>query len=321
MTNIKTLGDPHLGKEFKNGVPLHRRGEREAQQWAEFKRHLNDLEIGDVHVCMGDLFDAFSVDEAVVLRAADIYIQAAHDNDGVEYFILRGNHDAVRDADKKSSFDVFAALVADVENITVVSERAVVQGDYLFCPWHPFKAAKEIVVEAGRGPQTVAFGHWDLREFGEENPNKVPLVALVARGIKLAITGHEHTPCDTTFKTPGGEIRVIGTGSMLPYSHGEDPHGAVYVTKTLAEVLADPTLYKDKCLRVLLATGEELPEVDCLQLTSKKIDDLTPDAVEVSLAEFDFEALFKAVFEEAGVDTVTTNEVWGFYQSLRSASA
>src|SRR5689334_1109340 len=128
---VSTLGDPHLGKRFIEGVPLHRRGEREVQQWVEFDRSLNDVNGASYHVMMGDLFDNFSVDETTVLRAAEHYVSAAARHRGTHYYILRGNHDAVRDADKKSSFDVFHALVATEENITVVREVAVVNHDGL----------------------------------------------------------------------------------------------------------------------------------------------------------------------------------------------
>jgi len=88
---FKTLGDPHLGKRFVEGVPLHRRGEREAHQWAEFERSLNDVSSAKNHICVGDLFDAFSVDEATVLRAAEHYVSAAARHRGTHYYILRGN--------------------------------------------------------------------------------------------------------------------------------------------------------------------------------------------------------------------------------------
>ena len=37
---VNTIGDPHLGRSFKTGVPLHRLGDREAMVWKEFERQL-----------------------------------------------------------------------------------------------------------------------------------------------------------------------------------------------------------------------------------------------------------------------------------------
>ena len=311
---VSVLGDPHLGKEFKNGVPLHRRGEREAQQCAAFESHLNEVEGVDVHVCLGDIFDAFSVEEAVVLRTAALYQDAAAAHPDVTYVILRGNHDAVRDADRKSSFDVLKALLGGVPNITVVDDRAI--GDagtsLLFCPWHPFKDARTIVSESPAARYAAAFGHWDLRNFGQENPNLIPIDEL-ARRTSLVFTGHEHT--STELQVHG--VRIVAAGAMLPYAHGEDPNEKLYVTRTLDQVLADPAAYRDKCLRILLKPGEELPEIDCLQLTPKRVEELDPQDLEVSLGDFDFPALFIQAMDQKGVNEGTRAEVWELYQQLR----
>ena len=70
---VRFIGDPHLGRVFKTGVPLHRRGEREEMVWATFEKALteNTQDI-DAIVIMGDLFDKMHVPNAVVLRASDL---------------------------------------------------------------------------------------------------------------------------------------------------------------------------------------------------------------------------------------------------------
>jgi hypothetical protein len=108
-------------------------------------------------------------------------------------------------------------------------------------------------------------------------------------------------------------IRLVCTGSMLPYAHGE---GDTYVTKWLEEI-GDPAQYKDKCLRVLLRPGEELPEIDCLQLTAKRVQG--EEIEQVTFEEFDLCALFSAVMAEKGVERDISTEVWGFYHSLKSS--
>jgi predicted phosphodiesterase len=307
---VSILGDPHLGKRFVEGVHLHRRGEREVQQWVEFDRSLNDVNGASYHIMMGDLFDAFSVDEATVLRAAEQYVSAAVRHRSTHYYILRGNHDAVRDADKKSSFDVFAALVADQGNITVVAEEARIdaKANLVFFPWHPFKSAAQIVAEFDTTVE-VAFGHWDTKHFGAENPNLLPFDALKKLGVMEIYTGHEHK----AFEAEVDGIKLICTGSMLPYAHGE---GDMYITVALAD-LGDPAQYHDKCLRVLLRPGEELPEIDCLQLTAKRVQG--EEIEQVVFEEFDLQTLFSAVMVEKGVEEPISTEVWGFYQGLKTS--
>ena len=50
------LGDPHLGRTFVHGVPLHRRGEREVMMWRNFAQSLSNVTT-PLHICLGDLFD------------------------------------------------------------------------------------------------------------------------------------------------------------------------------------------------------------------------------------------------------------------------
>src|SRR5262245_25751534 len=116
--NIVRLGDPHLGKAFINGVPLHRRGEREETQWTDFVKSLATP--CDLHVCMGDLFDRMFVPYAVVLRAARAYKNTALTNPNREFVIIRGNHDASRDSFIIAAYDVFAYILQGVKNVHVL---------------------------------------------------------------------------------------------------------------------------------------------------------------------------------------------------------
>jgi len=67
------IGDPHLGRDFRNGTPLNRRGEREAMQLAQFKE---ELATPDVHliVMVGDLFDKPFVPLHMITAAADAVV-------------------------------------------------------------------------------------------------------------------------------------------------------------------------------------------------------------------------------------------------------
>ena len=77
---------------------------------------------------------------------------------------------------------------------------------------------------------------------------------------------------------------------MQPMAHGEDPEERLYVTRSLAEVEADPDTFKDKCLRVDLKPGEIFDmEIDCLQLMVRRPDQEL-DSEQVVLGDFDLKA-------------------------------
>lgn len=315
-TVVEVLGDPHLGRVFKNGVPLHRRGEREESQWQDLQASLDDVAGADIHVCMGDLFDSFVVPPEIVLQAANLYWNAAEEHPDVTYFVLRGNHDGSRDSDRASSFDLFAALMADQPNIRVIRQFPTVWNDLLFVPWHPFDTAEQMVrwaldLYGDMTPFSAVFGHWEIDSFGGADENLLPY-DLLKEHTDTVVTGHIHEAQE--FKRKG--LDIIVTGSMQPYAHGE---GDLYVTKTLEEVLAaDPEDFKDVCLRVILEPGEELPDIDCLQLTAKRVAGPVEEVEEVEIEKFDFRRVFHSTFERIGVDGETTAEAWDIYSDLRS---
>lgn len=320
--HVKELGDPHLGKKFTTGVSPEKRGLRESLVNQNFRNHLMDVADYSVHSCMGDLFDKFRVPEEVILFAAEAYVEAALANPHCQYVVLRGNHDAARDVELKSSFDVFAALVSHVENIIVVSETAVAipQGNkgetLVFFPWHPFKNAAEMVAEFNQKHTDqfnyIAFGHWDILSFNEDSSatdNLIPFEQL--KGCVGIINGHYHTPSVYTEKN----IPVIVTGSMQPYSHAEDPEGQWYVTHTLAQVehnlASSEVYYQYKNLRVLLEPDETpIAEVDCLSLTFKVNKPQAEDDLEVNLDTFDLEAIFRDRMAANNVSTELTSNLW-----------
>lgn len=291
---LRTLGDVHLGKAFKNGVPLHRRGERERLQWAEFEAHLNAVEPGDVHVQVGDLFDQAIVPYGVVFRAARAYKAAAEANPAVTYGLLQGNHDDSRDVEKVTAFDLFCEIVGETPNIIVAREAPeliVHLGmSFVMIPWHPVMTAAEVIVahaELITGADVV-LGHWDV-VMG--HGNQLPSELLAKLGVKHAITGHDHLKRDLALD--GLPIHV--TGSMQPYSHAEDPEGRLYVTHSLAEVLANIDGFRDKNLRVVLAKDEVLDvPVDCLSLTFKRdgAEDENEASIDVEFEAFDMQGLF-----------------------------
>ena len=260
---FETLGDPHLGRKFEAGVPVHRRGERERMQLEKFRQSLFNA-TAEVHVCMGDLYDKFIVPPEVVLFAAATYLEAANKNPNTTYVVLRGNHDVSRNVDKASSWDIFCALVDQRPNIIAVDEAPVVHENLVFIPYDPFGYDHLEEYLAGYVGIDTAFGHFDIVDFGGSN---VAPTALLARyGIKTLINGHDHLARELERHT----VRVVVTGSMEPFTHAEDPTGSLYITTTLEEL---PSLdVKDKNVRVLLQPGETLPEgLDCLSLVAKRV--------------------------------------------------
>lgn len=290
---IELLGDPHLGRQFVNGVPLHRRGEREKSLWADFERSVLETK-ADLHICMGDLFDKPFVGYDLIGELVELYRQAPKNTD---FWILRGNHDASRDLERRSAFDLLGlALEGVCGNVRLLkSVTASKYWDLVVFPWSPTHTSTELVQVATDqlNAGMIALGHWDVDGHSD---NLIPTKSLAERGITRAYTGHVHLPSE--FKRDGVHVTVVG--SMQPLAHGEDATDERYVTKTLEEVRADPAAFKDKCLRILLEPGEVIDfEIDCLQLGVKREGDET--ALQVTSDEFDLASLFQQVFDDEGV--------------------
>lgn len=322
LDKVTLLGDPHLGRKFSTGVPLERRGEREKSVWEDFAKSLDTDR--EVHVCLGDLFDSFLVPPEVVLQASDLYIEAATSNPQTTYFVLRGNHDASRDTDKASSFDLFTRLVEGHTNIYVVDQHVVLweskDGHVLaFTPWHPFKSPKDLLQEffyfegLPSAFCDVLFAHWDVDL--STDPNYLPVETL-QQITPIVVTGHVHTPSTRKF----GNLSVIVQGSMQPYSHAEDPHGKFYVTTTVVDALANRDAYRNKAVRLVLQDEEEIPPELLTAFRSLTVKDTTPTVtnIEVKTEEFDFKSLFTEVFSEKGVSTQLTEDLYRKYENDRS---
>jgi DNA repair exonuclease SbcCD nuclease subunit len=307
--NVVFLGDVHLGKRFIEGVPLERRGEREVMVWDQFHRDLR-AHNGDFHIQVGDLFDTFDVPNDVVLRAASMYISAAEHLAGCQFYVLRGNHDASRSDFKASSFEVFKRLVSHQINIMVVDEPYVsLENEFGFLPWDPYQSAVEQVKALGAclpltcagllmAPLKFVVCHCDVESYGGDLFNVLPIRQL-SNLTYTVVTGHDHTP--RSFKSDGIQVHV--TGSMQPYSHGEDPEHTLYKTVTPAELTALGDVSKFY-IRVLLQPGETPPEVpDCLgyktKLTTEK--DEAPDLEVADIASFDTTDVFKSILNELKV--------------------
>ena len=234
--NIKLLGDTHLGKSFKNGVPLHRRGEREALVWKTFEESFENLENVDYHINMGDIFDRAFVPYTVIYEAADIYARYALSFPKTRFIIIAGNHDLSKDLEKRSAFNLFEMMVRRVTNIFVIEEPTSF-GSIGFLPYDPVRTAEELIEElmTSEDPIAVVMGHWDV-DMRSDPHNLIPTKLLSELGVTTVYTGHDHLPRIET--RDGVTINVVG--SMQPYSHSEDPDELFYVTRDLATVRANP---------------------------------------------------------------------------------
>jgi len=297
---IKFLGDVHLGKPFKNGVPLHRRGDRARIQWDEFERNLNEVQGVRLHVQVGDLFDEAVVPYGVIYRAAQAYKRAADAHPNTEYAVLRGNHDASKDVEKVTAFMLFTEMLRETRILVVDDQVSVLyfgSEHVALIPWHPVFTAGEMILrdEALIRDATKAVGHWDVVMGGT---NQIPSETLKALGVKEAFTGHDHNA--RQMELDGLPITIVG--SMQPYSHSEDRDERFYVTRDLADVLADLDGFKDKHLRVRLQ-GDEVfdADVDCLQLTlTRDGQEHESVSMEVDFEAFDMKTLFGQAMEAAG---------------------
>lgn len=305
---VKTLGDPHLGRAFIHGVPLARRGDREKMQWADFEASLLNMDHFEYHVCMGDIFDKWTVPYTVIFKAAEIYRAAAAMFPEAQFVLLAGNHDLSRDIERISAFRLLASIIEGIDNIHVVYDQPLRIKEHIFIPWHPVLTAAEMVdkyADDFEGAQ-VAYGHWDVVAVSDTD-NLLPARQLKDLGITRAVTGHDHVRRELTLDG----LSVSVTGSMQPYSFSEDPRGELYVTMTLDEFEAcDKASLKNKCVRVQLEEGEEVDTVpDCLLFRTQRIGQEDEDAepIEVNLGGFSFDTVFMEVFNEVGVsEDVTT---------------
>ena len=301
---LHVVGDPHLGRQFVHGVPLHRRGEREKLVWAHFQREL--MVPADVHVCLGDLFDKAVVSYDTIVNAAMLYIQVATQNPDIQYFVLRGNHDISKDLTRRSAFDVFSMLVRVCENIHVVTDQIVQYRTFAFAGYNVEKVELPDTIRAH-----TLFGHYDVDDYGGDNHNLVPTERAAELGIKRIITGHVHKP--RTFERH--KVEVVVHGSLEPYAHGEEIDDSLYVTLTPEELaLKDPAYLRDRCVRVLGLPGMD---VDCLQLAVKRPETVKSDLPPVEFSSFNIEDMFKEAFSEAGVSATLQEQILTDYRMRR----
>jgi hypothetical protein len=283
---VHLIGDPHLGKKFgeEQGILRHRMGERESRQAAHFA---NELEAdADVIVMIGDLFDNPYVTDAVIVAAARAMLGAAERNEDVLYVAMAGNHDKPRNLTLVGAWHSFREMTQGRFDNLIILDRPHAVAGLAFFPWEWDRRADHQVadIEHVLGIEH-AVGHWDLSVFDGKDDHLAPVAALrAAYGDEIGMwSGHYHKAGAYL----DGAVTCIG--SMEPYAHGE---GDMYVTLTRAEALERDDLH-DKHVRVILAAGEELPDLDALAVTHKREQAPTEDKITVSVEDFDFHRIVR----------------------------
>lgn len=290
---MQYLGDVHLGKKFEANVPLHRRGDREKIQWDQFVAELNDGDEPLVQV--GDLFDRTVVSNTIVWETAQALREAAQRR---PIAILRGNHDGSRDSTKISSFQILTELVRPF-GVIVADEAPVFFHGVALIPWSPWLSAAEMVDKWAQeiSDYRTVVGHWDV-VMGDGN--QLPSAMLASLGVTTAITGHDHNARELEMDG----VKVIVTGSMQPYSHGEDAAGTMYVTLTAEQALEQLDSFENICLRVIGDWPYEVP--NCLQFQVARSVEVTDDEgiAQVQFETFDLRSLFDQACEQTGLSAL-----------------
>lgn len=295
---VQVIGDPHQGKTFVKGVPLHRRGDREQMQREDFQSALCDGAACAYRIVMGDLFDKFRVANEAVKNVADDYSEVLDPN--VIDIILAGNHDLSKNTTQVSSFELLSRVLGGQgvympREPMVFAEHGV---KLVVIPFNPTRTATEVVddwADLIKNADCV-FGHWDVVAI-HNTDNLIPAAFLKAIGVKMAVTGHDHNKRELVIDG----LKVIVTGSLQPYSHAEDPDERIYVTlstaKALAELEDDDNAFSMSCLRVVGDWPFDIP--NCLQFQVVPEQEVEGEAgPEVGFEAFEFDSLWKLAMED-----------------------
>ena len=320
---INFLGDVHLGRTFRSGVPMHRRGDREKMVFDQFVAEL--ALPGDITIQVGDIFDRHRVDLNVVMATFGAIRDAALVAPDQTFYFLAGNHDLSKDSTKVSSFDVLAELCSNIDNVNFLKEPETFSWpnlpegplSILFLPYDPLTPAALVAAEAAREPVDLVVGHWD-RVAPTNDFNLLPLTQL-AKITKRVITGHDHVA--QTYQEQGVQVDYVG--SMQPFSFAEDPTGTLYQTLTMEQVNAalavSPDVFHNLGLRILVGPDDVPPtDIDCLQLSFKKLGDDGLEDITVDFEDgLDLDALFADVTD--GIDVEIQGLLKNKFKEFRNA--
>lgn len=284
---MRFIGDVHLGRVFKNGVPLNRRGEIESLFVKEFAKQLAIPREKNV-VQLGDLFDSPQVPNEVLWTAYTEISKAAKASPEQNFYFVAGNHDLPKDTEDVPAIKILSRLLSGEPNVHFVLDEPVVVDKTTLIPWSYTTPVSEFLKDVKT--QFIA-GHFEE-----------PLDPLLDSMGLVTYSGHIHK------RHTNGKVQFVG--SILPIAFGEESDNEFMQTVTLKEL--DGKDWHDKRVRVLLGKGEEAPvDLDCLQLVVKYAESEEENNVlDVSLEDFDFKELFMQELGPSG----KAEELWEKYK-------
>lgn len=286
---IGIIGDVHIGKTFRTGVPKDRLGERESMVLNQLTELL-DRDV-DYNILVGDLFDKVRVSNSDLYNLITIVENAANKKPNVIFAVINGNHDMPKEVGRISSFQLFEKYFerSSLPNLKIISKHdnsnIIVEpkfGVLLYLSHYNAFAALDEEVDSefinqeliDRFPHRVAFGHWETIDFGSDHFIGRDVPKVVLKNFSAVVTGHEHKPKLTIIE----EVPVLTSGSMQPYAYGEELsyEKDFYCTLSIEEVNSrlkvSKDIFKNSYVKILVEPDDELPESFlCLGRTYKNI--------------------------------------------------
>ena len=296
---IQTIGDPHLGRHWRNNQK-HRLGDREENVKETFVKLLN--EPSDVTVIMGDLLDKVVITNEWFSFILATLKKACNNTPNKQYVILNGNHDEVKDKSRISSFSLIEDYFKNLNtilNLTFVSSCNVnffinsVNTSLIFTNYNPFKSSKnsfDDIKTDSNNVLKIAFGHYDIDHYDFIDNSKFidhSIPDFIKNNYDLVVNGHFHKP--TTIIDP---IPIVVTGSMQPYAFGEEipEDDKYYVTLNIDEIKnildKDSEAFINSNVRIMYNKGDDLlSPFNCYSITYKLIQQLPSEKEQVVITE------------------------------------
>ena len=286
---IGIIGDVHIGKTFRTGVPKDRLGERESMVLNQLIELL-DRDV-DYNILVGDLFDKVRVSNSDLYNLINIIENAVSTRTDVVYVVVNGNHDMPKEVGRISSFQLFEKYFerTPFDNLKIVSKHntnnihVIPDHDTLlyFSHYNAFSSLDEEIDDEffnkdlfDSYSNRIAFGHWETIDFGSDHFIDRDVPKIVLDNFTAVITGHEHKPKITLLQN----VPVLTSGSMQPYAYGEELsyEKEFYVTLSSSVVKdrlkKDPTTFKNSYVKILVETSDDLIDpFDCLGRSYKNI--------------------------------------------------
>ena len=268
------------------------------------------------------MFDKAVVSNQTVLRTLELlqfYEMTAEE----PIYIISGNHDDSKSVTEPTSWDVLTKFFDGSNKVFFIKRWAVHtfpdNSQVLFVGWNIHQSVAQAFIEAekaGFKPNLVVC-HLDRISYGNDD-NVIPYKFLKDKDVVSVVTGHEHKP----FHFWEGEMSVIGTGSLLPYSHAEDPGGDYYLTFKGFENLQflinmkGYEFFRNKHVRVYIEE-ENMDEflaldLNCLSLQVNKAEALNVEeaVTEVVVESYDAKTIWNRSVAETGLDAEPAALLW-----------